>query len=157
MKLEVEWKRPLSLQSGARDGLIYAVDLDRIERGPGVYIFARRWGKSFEALYVGQSGNLHSRIKSHLNSLRLMRHIETAKTGRRVVLLGKPKVKSGQQLPKVLKVLERALIRHFLAEGGHDLVNRQGVKIRRHEIASSGSLPKAFVPSVMYLERGRRE
>ena len=90
MKLEVEWNRPLALKSGARDGLIYAVELDRIERSPGVYIFVRRWGKSFEALYVGQSGNLRSRIKSHLNSLRLMRHIETAKTGRRFVLLGQP-------------------------------------------------------------------
>ena len=61
MKLGVEWNRPLALKSGARDGLIYAVELDRIERVPGVYIFARRWGKSFEALYVGQSVNLRSR------------------------------------------------------------------------------------------------
>lgn len=156
MKLELDWNRPVPLRSGARDGLIYAVDLDRIERVPGVYIFARRWSSSFEALYVGQSGNLRSRIKSHLNSLRLMRHVETAKTGRRFVLLGQPIIKRGQQLPRVLKVLERALIRHFLAEG-HDLVNKQGVKMRRHEIASSGSLPKAFVPSTMYLERSRRE
>ncbi len=156
MKLEVEWAHPLPLLSGAREGLIYTVDLDRIERVPGVYIFARRWGSSFEALYVGQSGNLRSRVKTHLNSLRLMRHIETAKTGKRFVLLGQPVFKPGQQAARVLRVLERALIRHFLAEG-HDLVNKQGVKIRRHEINSAGPLPRRFLPSPMYLERSRRE
>lgn len=144
------------MRSGARQGLIYTIDLDEIEREPGIYIFARRWGRSFEALYVGQSLNLRARMRRHLNNLRLMRHVENAKTGRRFVLLGEPVIKRGQRLQKVLKILERAHIRHFLAEG-HDLVNQQGAQIRRHEIASSGRIPKAFVPSLMYLERSKGE
>ena len=111
-------------------------------------------GSSFEALYIGQSNNLRLRTRGHLNNLRLMRHIEAAKTGRRLVILGHPLTRPGQRLPKVLNVLEKALIRHFLAEG-HDLVNQQGVRIRRHEIESSGRVPKAFMPSLMYLERSR--
>jgi hypothetical protein len=130
--------------------------LDKIEREPGIYVFARRWGSSFEALYVGKSQSLRARIRGHLNNLRLMKHLETAKTGRRFVILGHPITKPGQRLPKVLSVLERALIRHFLSEG-HDLVNQQGVRIRRHEIESSGRVPKAFMPSLMYLERSRGE
>lgn len=155
MRLAIEWSKPLQLRKG-REGLIYTVDLDKIEREPGIYVFARRWGSSFEALYVGQSQNLRARIRGHLNNLRLMKHLETAKTGRRFVILGHPITKPGQRLPKVLSVLERALIRHFLSEG-HDLVNQQGVRIRRHEIESSGRVPKAFMPSLMYLERSRGE
>jgi hypothetical protein len=155
MRLAIEWARPVQLRKG-RGGLIYTVDLDKIERDPGVYVFARRWGSSFEALYVGKSQNLRARIRGHLNNLRLMKHLETAKTGRRFVILGHPLTKPGQRLPKVLSVLEKALIRYFLSEG-HDLVNQQGVRIRRHEIESSGRVPKAFMPSLMYLERSRGE
>ena len=156
MRLAIEWSRPVLLRSGAREGLIYTLDVDRLERRPGIYVFARKWGKSFEALYVGRSNNIRTRIRGHLNNLRLMRHLENAKTGRRVVFAGNPVTRQGQQITRVLLVLERTLIRHFLAEG-HDLVNQHGVRIRRHEIESSGHVPKLFVPSVMYLERARRE
>lgn len=152
MRLSIEWSRPLPMHRGRGGSLIYSLDLDQIERVAGVYIFARKWGKSYEALYVGQSTNLRGRMKGHLNNLRLMRHLENAKTGRRVVILGYPQTKPGQQLPKVLKTLERVFIRHFLAEG-HDLVNKQGVRIRRHEVESTGRVPKAFIPSLMYLEK----
>ena len=83
-------------------------------------------------------------------------YLEEAKNGKRVVFVGYPAVKPGQKLEKVLTLLERALIRHFLSEG-HDLVNQQGTRIRRHSIESSGRVPKAFVPSLMYLERSRGE
>ena len=86
MRLKVVWQRPVSLRSGAREGLIYTLDLDALPRAPGIYIFARRWGKSYEALYVGKSLRLRGRIKSHLNNLRLMRHLQDAKSGRRVVI-----------------------------------------------------------------------
>lgn len=156
MRLAIEWSNPLPLRSGAREGLIYTVPVERIERAAGVYVFARKWGKSFEALYVGKSNNVRQRIHGQLNNLKLMRHLEDAKTGRRVVIAGYPLTRPGQQLRKVLTALERALIRHFLSEG-HDLVNQHGVRIRRHEIESSGHVPKAFIPSQMYLERSRGE
>lgn len=85
-----------------------------------------------------------------------MRHLETAKTGTRVIILGYPRLRGGQRLAKALNVLERTFIRHFIAEG-HDLVNQQGVRMREHEISSVGRLPKAFVPSTMYIERRRGE
>jgi hypothetical protein len=151
MKLAIEWNRPIPLSKSQDRSRIYEVDLEKISTGPGIYIFARHWGKSYEALYVGQSKNLQSRIKGHLNNLKLMRHVENAKNGSRVLIVGKAATKPGQQISSVLNALEKALIRHFLSEA-HDLVNKQGVQIRRHEIESMGGVPKAFIPSLMYLE-----
>lgn len=156
MKLEIEWDRSLILRSGRREGLIYTLDFEKITTAPGIYVFARRWGKSFEALYVGKSKNIRGRIKGHVNNLRLMRHLEEAKNGRRVLIVGSPIIKPGQKIDKVLTLLEKGLIRHFLSEG-HDLVNQQGTRIRRHSIESAGPVPKSFVPSLMYLERSRGE
>jgi len=53
-----------------------------------------------------------------------------------------------------LKLIERGLIRYFLSEG-HDLVNKQGTRIRRHEIVSFGKHPKKFIPNLMYVEKGK--
>lgn len=153
MKLHVEWARPIRLRAG-RDGISYEVDLSKITERPGVYIFARRHGSTFEGLYVGKSMNVRSRVKSHLNSVRLMRHLRGAKTGPRVLLVGQYVTKPGQRIEKCLALSERALIRHFLSQG-HDLVNKQGTHIRRHELESTGGHPRRFLPSPVYLERPR--
>ncbi len=156
MKLEIDWKQPVPLRR-VRTGLeIYEVNLDDFPREPGIYIFARKWGSSYEALYVGKSKRLRGRIRGHMNNLKLMRHIHRAKTGKRVILYGTPIPKPGQTMERILETLEKAFIRHFLLLG-HDLVNSQGTRVRRHEITSNGSLPKAFMPTRMYLERSRGE
>jgi hypothetical protein len=152
MKLHVEWGRPLLLKDATKDNMIYGLDLSKVPRGAGVYIFGRRWGSQFEALYVGKAGIIRSRVKGHLNNLRLMQHLRNAKTGKRLVLAGKLVTKPGQKLAKCLVLSERALIRYFLSEG-HDLVNKQGTRLRRHEVQSSGSHPKRFFPQVMHLEK----
>lgn len=156
MRLAIEWSKPIPLRSGKSDGLIYKLDLELIPRAAGIYIFVRRWGASYEALYVGKSKGLRGRVKGHFNNLRLMKHIEDARGGKRFLIYGLPVTKSGQKLDKVVALLERTLIRHFMSEG-HDLVNQQGVRIRRHEVENSGSMPKAFMPSLMYLERTKGE
>ena len=150
MKLKLDWEKPVSLRASP-DGY-FQLDLEGIPASPGIYIFARKWGKSYEALYVGRLQELKGRIKKHLNSLKLMAHLKNAKTGKRVLLYGTPVAKPGQQQHKVLASLEKAFIRHFLIEG-HDLVNSQGTRIRNPEIESIGKIPKAFIPSKIYLER----
>jgi hypothetical protein len=156
MILNLEWRKPIFLQSGTQQGLIYTVDLAKIPDEPGIYVFARRWGKSYEALYVGKGERIRRRIRGQLNNLRLMRHVEGAKIGRRVLIVGQALPRPGQRLPKVLSILERAFIRHFLSEG-HDLVNKQGMRIRRHEVISTGPIPKAFVRTSMFLEKPKGE
>lgn len=156
MKLHVEWGRPLQLKDASRDNMIYNLDLGKIPTGAGVYIFGRRWGSQFEALYVGKANNIRGRIKEHLNNLRLMQHLRNAKSGKRILLAGKILTKPGQRLPKTLALTERALIRHFLAEG-HDLVNLQGTRLRRHELQSIGQHPRRFFPSTIFLEKAKGE
>ena len=155
MKLKISWNRPISLQNAKDEGLIYSLNLEKIPEVSGIYIFARRWGRSYKAIYVGRANNLRSRIHGHLvHNVRLMRHLERIKTGKRVLITGQAKTLPGQKLEKVLATLERAFIRHFLLEG-HDLFNHQGVRIQRHEISSEGHIRKSFVPSVMFLEKGK--
>lgn len=156
MKLQIEWQRPVPLKR-VRSGVgIYEVDLDKFPREPGIYIFARKWSTSYEALYVGKSKRIRGRIRGHMNNLKLMQHIHEAKTGKRVVLYGKPITKPGQKMDKILSTLEKALIKHFLLQG-HDIVNSQGTSVRRHVITSTGRLPRAFIPSNMFIERRRGE
>lgn len=156
MKLHVEWGRPVQLKDASKDNMIYGLDLAKVTTGSGVYIFGRKWGGQFEALYVGKAGNVRGRIKGHLNNLRLMQHLHNAKTGKRIVLAGRLLTKQGQQLAKSLALTERALIRYFLSEG-HDLVNKHGTRLRRHELESSGTHPKRFFPRNVYLEKGKGE
>jgi hypothetical protein len=134
--------------------MIYSVDLEKLPTSSGLYIFGRRYGKQFEALYVGKAGRIRGRVKGQLNNLRLMQHLRSAKAGRRFVLCCRLATKPGQRLEKCLLLIERALIRHFLSEG-HDLVNKQGARLLRHEITSSGRHPKRLIPRLMYVERGK--
>ena len=108
--------------------------------GPGVYVFGRCFGSHFEALYVGKATRIRGRVKGHFNNLRLMQHLRNAKIGKRVLLAGVFQGRPGQQLAKSLTLAERAFIRYFLSEG-HDLVNKLGTRIRRHELVSDGQHP----------------
>ena len=154
MKLFVEWDRILKLKDATKEDLIYSVDLQKVLTAPGVYVFARRWGSGFEALYVGKANGIRGRVKSQLNNLRLMQHLKNAKIGGRVLLCGRIDTRPGQQLEKSLLLIERGLIRYFLSEG-FDLVNKQGTRLRRHEVTASGKHPKRFVPKLMYVEKSR--
>lgn len=154
MKISVQWEKPLALRDGSRQGLIYVVDFDKVPDSAGVYVFGRRWGKNIEALYVGKAANIRGRVKVQFNNLRLMQHLKQARAGKRVLLFGEVITKPGQKIDKVVSLLERALMRHFLSEG-HDLVNRQGARIRRHEVNSDGYQPKKFIPRLMFLEKAK--
>lgn len=156
MKLKISWNKPVSLTKEKDEMQIYSCNLDRIPDACGIYIFARYYNRKYYALYVGQSKNLRSRVKGHLNNLKLMKYLEKARSGKRIVITGNIMTKGGQNLEKALNVLERALIRHFLAEG-HNLVNRQGVRIRSREIISVGPMKKSFIPYSIYFEKKRGE
>lgn len=156
MKLHVEWTRPIPLRDATRQDLIYATDLNKLPGIAGIYILGRRYGAGLEALYVGKANDIRGRVKGQFNNLRLMQHLKKAKAGKRIVLAGRVITKRGQQRKKCLLLLERALIRYFLSEG-HDLVNTQGARIRRHEVVSSGKQPRRFIPGVLYLEKAKGE
>jgi hypothetical protein len=153
MKLDIDWRRPLTLSDGSDEGLIFSFDNSRVEPTAGIYVFGRIHGKTFEALYVGKADDLQKRTKQQLKNLKLMLHLQNARAGSIVVMTGTFRQHQGQQTDRYLPVLERAIIRHFLSEG-HDLVNVQGTRIRRHEITSSGF---RHMPGTMYVDRGKGE
>ncbi|MEW5947437.1 MAG: hypothetical protein AB1742_14700 [bacterium] len=155
MKVAIEWERPLTLKDGSRHDLIYFIEQEKIPDAPGIYVFGRKWGTNMEALYVGTATNIRNRVKGQFNNLRLMQHLKNAKSGKRIVLFGLVQLKQGQKLDKVILLSEKCFIRHFLAQG-HDLVNKHGIKIRRHEISSDGHCPKKFIPSVMFFEKQKK-
>ena len=156
MKLALEWARPIVLRDAGRDeNLIYKLDDSKLPEVAGVYIFGRRYSGSFEALYVGQAGSIRGRVRSHVkHNLSLMLHLKKAKNGKRILLFGRFIPKPGQQEDKCLRLLERALLRYFLSEG-HDLVNKQGARLRRHEITSKN--PRKLIPHLMFVDRAKGE
>ena len=129
--------------------MIYTLNELRLPESAGVYVFGRiqRTGE-FEALYVGRSDNIRGRVLGHLNSVRLMGHIESARKGKKVVRAGVFKSRSQKKITKYLPVIERALIHYFLSEG-HDLANLQGARLGRHEVLSDGRHPNRFIPKLM--------
>ena len=156
MILAIEWAHPIILRdAGREENVIYKLDDLKLPDAAGVYIFGRQFSKDFEALYVGKAGSIRGRVRNHLkNNLSLMLHLQKAKSGKRVLLFGRFISKPGQQEDKCLRLLERALLRYFLSEG-HDLVNKQGRRLDRHEITSKN--PRWRVPRLMFVDRARGE
>ena len=156
MILHLNWGKSLLLKDASADNAIYSLDLSHVPDRAGIYIFGRRHGSTFEALYVGKATKIRGRIRVHFNNLKLMQHLRTAKSGKRILLTGVFERKQAQNVAKSLRIAEQALIRHFLAEG-HDLVNKAGTRIRRHEIVSDGNHPKRYFPKSVFAEKGRGE
>lgn len=150
MELQIEWNHIVRLK---KDKILdYNIDLTKLSTKAGIYIFGRRWGKSFEALYVGKADNIRSRVKGQLNNHKLMQHLKYAKDGRRIIITGIFLAKPGQQQERCLKIIERAFIRYFLSKGD-DIVNIHGVRIRQHKITSTGKQPKKIIPGYIAVAR----
>lgn len=140
MDLELVWHAPVALRDGSAERLIYACDhLDKIPAAGGIYVFGREFGGDVEPIYIGKAGNLRVRVRQHLEgNIRLMKSIEAAKNGRRVVQIGRWVGKPGQQAARVLPIIESALIKVALA-AGYELVNVHGTKTPVHELSMSGN------------------
>jgi hypothetical protein len=150
MKIAVRWQDPVELHDGSHLNLIYScLDLECIPNNPGVYVFARKFGAAIAPLYVGQALSLRSRICQQFNNLRLMKSVENAAIGHRIILIGQLLLRPGQRAEQVLDIVEQALIEHFMAEG-FELLNRLGTRIPKHSIQFGGHrLSRSLVPSAM--------
>ena len=152
MKLALNWHKPLTLcRADKEDDGIYTIPLDDIPTEPGIYIFLRTHGSKSEALYVGKADNLRSRIEDQLNNLKLMKGIENAANGKRLVAYEEFVPRSGQQQKKALRRMETAFIRHYVSYG-HQLLNKQGTKVVKDSIASERSALRKFIPKELYFE-----
>jgi hypothetical protein len=112
-------------------------DVDLLPSAPAVYIFARRFGRKITALYVGKAEVLRTRIRQQLNNNRLMRALDDAPNGTRVLIYG-TFVGKAARVPLLLDAVERALINHF-TEQKHELINKRGIRLPVDEIEFDGS------------------
>jgi hypothetical protein len=154
VRIALKWEKPLPLRDGSRLNQIYLCrGLERLPWKPGVYVFARIFGKSIVPLYIGQASKLRGRVEGQFNNLRLMMGIKNAHAGRRILLIARLYLRRGQQMRKVLDIVESALIKNALAQG-HDLLNQQGTKTKVHVIRSQGnSSSRQVAPLTMFAER----
>lgn len=133
LNISATWRQPVALAL-ASSRLIYdCPEIEKIPEAPGVYIFGRRFGASVQPLYVGRAANLQDRLLQHLNSVKLMLGIRDAQAGERFFMCCEVNLKRGQQIGKVLEILETALISHLLSEG-YELLQTQGTKRPNHTI-----------------------
>jgi len=123
MKISLKWDKPIRLKDGTRFNQIYFWrGAGHVPAKPGVYIFARKYGKNIPPLYIGQASKLRGRIEGQFNNLRLMMGIKNAQAGHRILLIARLSLKRGQRMAKVLDIIESAFIKNALAQG-HDLLN----------------------------------
>lgn len=137
MKISVTWNAPIPLTGEARD-LCDSFDFDTLSDDAGVYIFARRYGPKITAVYVGKAEVLRVRIRQQMNNNRLMRALDDAPKGERVLIYGTFNGKGGARIAKWLNTVEEALITHF-TEQKHELINKRGVLLQFDEIEFEGS------------------
>lgn len=152
MNIKIHWTTALTLRIDPK--LIYSPSvLENVDDVPGVYVFARKYGRRVAPLYVGKALKLKTRIKQQLNNLKLMRQIQDwEKNGARVLLLGYLKVHGSQDVGTALDVIERALIEHGLAEG-HPLVNIQGTRTPFHTLSFTGNrMSEQVAPRQMFVK-----
>ncbi|MFY0525874.1 hypothetical protein ACN28I_22915 [Archangium gephyra] len=154
MNLQVEWDDPISLEYVNNEKLIYSCNPELLPEDPGIYVFARRFGESHSPIYVGKASNLRKRITDHFyKNVPLMRGLENADKGARIVLIGKWISKPGQQMNNALSTLEKAYIESALTLG-YELLNVKGARRPIDKIESVGKRKSHFpFPRRMNIER----
>jgi hypothetical protein len=144
MHIRIEWQKPILLFRNKKRA--YSDDhIAAIEDKAGVYYFARKHGSHLEPFYIGETLALQTRLKRHLNSVRIMdalRGIENPDTvkisqGSRYFHYGYL-AGNAQNKKKRIRIVQRYLIDEALS-GKLLLLNKQGTVIRTHSLLFDGS------------------
>ena len=156
MNLELKWNHPINLEDGDDDDLIFSIHgIDEWDGYPAIYMFCRIYSGSMIPLYIGRSKNVGKRIQQHLNTTKMMKAIQKSPKGEKVLVIGEFSPKPGQAVESSLKLIEKVLIEHALAEG-YELINKAGTKTPVHSISYSGYKgAKDFSGTVMYAKANR--
>jgi len=156
MNIDIFWHSPIDLKDGRKDHLIYSAgNLNKFDGVPGVYMFCRLFGDDLIPLYIGKANDLEARIEQQLNTTKLMKTIQDAPAGKKVLVLGEFRCKPGQTKDTCIRMVEKALIEHALAEG-YELVNQQDTKAKCDVMEFTGyAKAKAFTKKKMYVKRRR--
>jgi hypothetical protein len=138
MNVELIWHQPLRLVDDLPQPFYSCPNFMDVPETPGIYVFARVRGRTCQPLYIGLATCLRSRISQHLVSIRLMDGIRQAPGGRRVILVGEATNLPARGGRTILASVERALIRHAVAEGW-PILNKHGRVRVSYSINHSGN------------------
>ena len=144
MEITVQWQSPLRLAKNKRIVVDRNALPERIPKKPGVYFFSRKYGSSFQPLYIGETSNLRARLKNHLNNAGIrdiLRSIPLkgvpVKQGSKYFHFGTFVGKPGQNADKCLGLVQKYLIEQAIAQGA-PLINKQLTVIKTHTVQFSG-------------------
>lgn len=145
MELRFDWQSPIKLTQNKK-----IIDKDEyineIENKPGIYYFARDFGDKSEPFYIGETKNLRTRLKQHLETVRIADILRGMKVkdapkisnGSRSFHFAYFKPKPGQNTEKSLKIAQRFMISEALASN-LPLLNSQLTVIKTHKLIFSGN------------------
>ncbi|MDQ9027578.1 GIY-YIG nuclease family protein [Acinetobacter nosocomialis] len=137
MKIELDWYEPIELGSSSTlKENVKNFDFSLLPEISGVYIFYREYGNYQEALYVGKSENIRTRMKAHFNSMKLIDGLIDTPKGQKKLIFAE--VKSRSDLAKALAQAEKGLINQ-LDDEKHPLLNRKLMKDQYDYIISKGN------------------
>ena len=137
MNVELDWYEPIELGSSSTlKENVKNFDLSLLPEISGVYIFYREYGNYQEALYVGKSENIRTRMKAHFNSIKLIDGLVDTPKGQKKLIFAEVKTRS--DLAKALAQAEKGLINQ-LDDEKHPLLNRKLMKDQYDYIISKGN------------------
>lgn len=153
MKIEAKWSKPINLELDSTETLIYTLAVNSLPDLPGVYVLGRMYDGLVMPIYIGETLSIQKRIQSHLKSVPLMKALERAKTGTRVLVYCVVKAGNAEKAKKHVEVIEKALILHAQSEG-HELFNKKGAKLPTDEILFTGNrASESIAPRRMLVKR----
>ena len=142
--IQIEWQQPIQLTRHKKP-LVDEDDLpEKIGEKPGVYFFSRRFGTKFEPFYVGETLNIRSRLKAHLNSKKIVFVLldidpkSQVKGGVRYFHYGYIRTGKGQNAKTCVKIVQRYLIRAAISQG-LKLINTNLTTVPTHSLLFNGS------------------
>ena len=156
MEITLDWHAPIPLHDGSEGDQLYSCDERLLPTAAGIYVFARRFGGAVTPLYIGQAKHIRGRIKSQLNSMRLMMRIKKAKkVGGCVLMVATLRPGPGQQVARLLDIVERAYIEQAQSMS-YPIINVVHAKPKFHTIVSVGKKKSHYPFQREYRYRARR-
>jgi hypothetical protein len=144
MDIKIEWQKPIQLTKHKKP-IVDEDDLpEKIAGKAGIYFFSRRFGPKFEPFYIGETLNIRSRLKGHLNSKKIAFVLldidpkSQVKGGVRYFHYGYIRTGKGQNAKTCIKIAQRYLIRTAIAQG-LKLININLTAVPTHSLTFIGS------------------
>ena len=155
MDIDLIWEKPRELKI-TKDSVVLVDGFEDLPLRGGVYVFTRCYGKKTVPLYIGKGIGLRARIKQQFNNHKLMLSVKNSGKGPKFLMIGYPNLKSGQDLEKVVDIIERGLIEHAVS-AGHEIINKQGTRLQLHKVSLTGSTKcRDWIDNRLYVPKSKK-